>query len=162
MPARGLARLTGSGNVEPSFAPVPMTDGYVRVVLPLGGARYLVAGDFSEVNGVARPGVAQIIEHVEGPPLISSPTTQTSVAGHDVAMSALVDCPVYTTYQWTRDGVAIVGATNATLAFANARPVLNGEYRLIASNVAGSTTSAVASVALTMPPTMPGRNDIDF
>jgi uncharacterized delta-60 repeat protein len=163
MPARGLARLTGYGNVEPSFAPGPMTDGYVRVVLPLGGARYLVAGDFSEINGVARPGVAQIIEQVEGPPLITaSPTNGSSLAGQDVSMTATVDCAVHTSYQWTRDGIAVNGATNATLEFQNARPVVNGEYRLIASNALGATTSGVVTVALTMPPTMPGRNDIDF
>ncbi len=162
-PARGLARLTGSGNIEPSFAPVPMTDGYVRTILPLGGARYLVAGDFSEINGVARPGLAQLVEHVAGPPLLTtSPTNQTSFAGHDLTMGAAVDCPVQTTYQWTFNGIAITGATNATLSFRNARPVLKGGYRLIASNASGSTTSAVAIVNLTMPPTMPGRNDIDF
>jgi len=161
--ARGLARLTPSGNVEPTFAPVPMPDGYVRVVLPLGGARYLVAGDFSEINGVARPGVARIIEYVEGPPLITaSPTNRSNFAGQDVSMTAVVDCAVHTTYQWTHDGIAIAGATNATLNFRNARPVLNGDYRMIASNASGSTTSVVTTVNLTMPPTMPGRNDIDF
>ncbi len=54
-------------------------------------------------------------------------------------------------YQWRKDGVPIVGATLASLAFASVQTSDGGSYDVVVSNVAGSTTSSAAVVTLNTP-----------
>jgi hypothetical protein len=52
------------------------------------------------------------------------------------------------TYQWSKDGVAILGATTATLTIANTRPTDAGSYAVTVANAAGSVTSTAASLTV--------------
>lgn len=61
------------------------------------------------------------------------------------------------TYQWTKDGVAIPGATNATLAFGVATVSASGGYAVVVSNPNGSVTSDVVPISVVTPP--PGHMD---
>jgi hypothetical protein len=54
-------------------------------------------------------------------------------------------------YQWRRDGVAIPGANTATLGLSNVQASDAGSYDVVVSNIAGSSTSAAALVALNTP-----------
>jgi hypothetical protein len=49
-------------------------------------------------------------------------------------------------YYWSFEGLAIAGATNSTLAFANPQATNEGVYRVIVSNFIGSVTSRLAAV----------------
>lgn len=49
---------------------------------------------------------------------------------------------------WFRDGVALPGATNSALAITNVQPADTGSYYVLASNIHGSYTSAVTSLAV--------------
>ena len=51
--------------------------------------------------------------------------------------------------QWFKNGVAVPGATNNTLTFANTEPAQSGPYQLVAQNDLGAVTSAEASPACT-------------
>ena len=51
-------------------------------------------------------------------------------------------------YQWKHDGVAIPGATNATLILSNVQTTDIGSYRVEVSNVVGGTNSAVIQLRL--------------
>lgn len=52
------------------------------------------------------------------------------------------------TYQWRRNGTALAGATTTALNLAAVQFADEGDYTLVASNGAGSVTSAVARLAL--------------
>lgn len=54
-------------------------------------------------------------------------------------------------YQWTRDGVNVPGATSYYLTISSATSADAGTYRLIATNIAGSTTSTACVVTVSPP-----------
>jgi len=59
-------------------------------------------------------------------------------------------------FQWTRNGTNVAGATSQSYAIAGMQPEDAGDYRLIVSNVMGSQTSQVATLnyVLPQPPTI--------
>ncbi|HEX7861772.1 MAG TPA: immunoglobulin domain-containing protein [Verrucomicrobiae bacterium] len=57
-------------------------------------------------------------------------------------------------YQWRKNSVAISGQTNSTLAISEAAATDAGNYRVVVSNLVGSTTSAVAAITIIYPPTI--------
>ncbi len=62
------------------------------------------------------------------------------------------------TYQWTKNGEAIPGATDLTLALVNTTEADSGAYALVASNAQGNSTSQVAQVTISPWPA-PNLND---
>ena len=57
-----------------------------------------------------------------------------------------------TSYQWRKNGVALVGATSATLVLPGATAANAGDYTCIATNPSGSVTSSAATLALSATP----------
>src|SRR5208337_1167905 len=57
-------------------------------------------------------------------------------------------------YQWQFNGADIGGATGTSLLLTNAQPTNSGSYTVVVTNVAGSVTSAVASLTVLVPPTI--------
>jgi hypothetical protein len=55
------------------------------------------------------------------------------------------------TYQWLKNGAPVPDATNATVSFSPATLADSGAYRLVASNLNGSITSAVANLSVVIP-----------
>jgi uncharacterized delta-60 repeat protein len=158
---RGLRRFLTDGQADPTFSP-PIFNSSVRAIA-MDDAHILAAGDFTEINGCYRPGVARLFESVLTVPVfVSQPTNITTVMGRDLALSAAVLCPPGTVFQWQLNGTDIIGATTTTLTFRNARAPQAGAYQLVASNQFGMTTSVVATVTLSPAPTKPGDNDIEF
>ena len=54
--------------------------------------------------------------------------------------------------QWQKNGVAIPGATTASLSLVNVQPADAGSYDVVAYNLGGSTTSNPAVVTVNVPP----------
>ncbi len=86
------------------------------------------------------------------PEFIVAPTDQTVVIGD----SATFGCHLFGTapyaYQWLSNGVAIAGATNASLTFSPAIPSNVGNYQLVVTNSWGSITSQVATLSVLVQP----------
>lgn len=57
-------------------------------------------------------------------------------------------------YQWSRNGVAIPGATGASLTLTNVDWPMRGEYAVVLSNAFGVTHSAVVTLAVRVRPTI--------
>ena len=57
-------------------------------------------------------------------------------------------------YQWSKDGVEIAGATDATYTIAAATPADAGDYTVVVSNGCGSETSTSAIVTVATTPTI--------
>jgi len=57
-------------------------------------------------------------------------------------------------YQWRKGGIAISGATSASYTIASAQASDAANYYVVVTNVAGSATSATATLAVIVPPSI--------
>ncbi|MEI6781088.1 MAG: immunoglobulin domain-containing protein, partial [Verrucomicrobiota bacterium] len=84
------------------------------------------------------------------PPLISyQPAGQTNYVGEAVRLTVFATGTWPLSYQWRKDGLDLVGATNAALVLASAKLEATGDYTVFVANAFGSVTSAVARVIIT-------------
>lgn len=85
------------------------------------------------------------------PSITAQPVSVTTIAGSSATFSvtALGASPV--TYQWYKDGVALVGKTAATLDLTNVGAADAGVYTVKVSNSLGTVTSAGATLVLDTP-----------
>jgi hypothetical protein len=80
------------------------------------------------------------------------PRDQSAAAGTAFVLAPNAQSSAALTYQWRKNGVAIAGATNATLAFAALVPGDSGSYTLVATNRDGSIESAPVALNITSSP----------
>jgi hypothetical protein len=85
------------------------------------------------------------------PFLTSQPASQTVVQGSDVTFGAVAGGTTPLSYQWRQNGTAIAGATGSSYTRSNAQAAHAGNYTLVATNVAGSVTSAEAVLTVLVP-----------
>ncbi len=84
-----------------------------------------------------------------------NPSSQTVNAGTTIVFTVAATGSPTPTLQWQKNGSVLPGQTNATLTLNNAQPVDSGSYACVATNSAGSVTSATAALtvnAITAPP----------
>ncbi|MGB0579372.1 MAG: beta strand repeat-containing protein [Limisphaerales bacterium] len=119
----------------------------------------VIVGDFTHwnmeenVNYITRVATANVT--VSPPPTITSqPVSQTICIGQSASFTvgATGDAPL--TYQWSKNGVAISGATNPTYAIPSVTAGDAGSYTVVVSNNGGSVTSVVATLTPDNPPTI--------
>jgi hypothetical protein len=79
---------------------------------------------------------------------LGSDTNQTFNAGATVILTVGASGTGSLSYQWFRDGVAVPGATEATLTLSNAQAGDVGAYTVVISNSGGSITSSPATLAV--------------
>mgnify|MGYP000939424070 CR=1 FL=1 len=81
-------------------------------------------------------------------PEIGSLASRNVGTGTSVILAPPVTSVTSPTYQWMKDGVAIPGATGATLSLANVTAASAGNYQLVVTNAAGPTTSEPATLSV--------------
>lgn len=88
-----------------------------------------------------------------GPAITLQPAgvVQTNGGPAVLAVTAIGEKPL--AYRWTRDGTDVPGAITASLAWQTLTEDEGGDYRVIVSNLVGSTTSHVARVTVIAPDT---------
>ena len=91
---------------------------------------------------------------VNTPPVFTlDPMSQTSNIGATVVFTAAATGSPPVTYQWRFGGLGdIAGQTNTSLTVTNVQTANAGNYRVVASNIAGSVMSAVAVLTVNAPP----------
>jgi hypothetical protein len=82
------------------------------------------------------------------PAISTQPQSQTIARGRTAVFNATASGSPAPTYQWTRNGVALAGATDATLIVTNANDASAGTYQCIVTNVAGSTATAAVVLSI--------------
>ncbi len=83
------------------------------------------------------------------PPEISvQPQSQVGYWGKSVTLSVTATNRGPFTYQWFKDGIAILGATNSTLVLTNLDVSNAGSYTVVVANSMGSIASAAAMVTV--------------
>ena len=95
---------------------------------------------------------------VAAPIVTNQPAAQSAVAGNAATLSVGAVGPDLT-YQWFKDGVAVPGATGATLAFASVSAANAGSYTVRIVGSGGTVTSqpAVLTVSAPVNAADPGR-----
>lgn len=86
------------------------------------------------------------------PTFTSSPVAQAATAGGSLTLTAAATGIPTPTLQWFKNGVAIDGATDATLVLANLQAGDAGSYTVMATNSAGTTSSTFAVVTVSSAP----------
>ncbi len=81
---------------------------------------------------------------VQAPVITSDPYDQIVLAGYTACLYASVTAGPVPDLQWFRNGEPVPGATNETLCFEPAQIEHSGDYQLMAGNIFGVATSAVA------------------
>lgn len=82
-------------------------------------------------------------------PVVSTqPTSQTASLGGTLTLSVVATGAAPVSYQWSRGGVIIAGATSATLALTNLQASDAAAYTVAVSNAGGTVTSNAATVTL--------------
>lgn len=75
--------------------------------------------------------------------------------GKDATLTATADGTQPFTYQWSKNGAAISGATASTLALTNVTQANAGSYSVVITNDAGSATATAAITVKILPPSNP-------
>ncbi len=98
------------------------------------------------------------IELDAAPAIVNPPTPQVTTTGTSVTFSVTASGSPAPTYQWRKNGLALLGATGSTFTIANPTSADAGSYDVVVTNSVGSVTStpvtltvnpAVANVVLT-------------
>jgi hypothetical protein len=117
------------------------------------------AGDYTVVvsnsTGSTTSQAACLTITVPPPAISTSPVSQTGAPGGSATFSVTATGTGTLTYQWCKDGAAIAGATSATLTLSNLTAVQAGDYTVVITDSAGSTTSRLARLVVAVPE--PGR-----
>ncbi len=87
---------------------------------------------------------------IEVPVFTTQPVAQSATAGGAATFGVVATGAGTLTYQWQKDGVAIAGATNATLSLSNLNLASTGAYRVVVTNSGGSVTSNAAALVVSM------------
>ena len=82
----------------------------------------------------------------------TQPVSQTVLAGTTVIFSVAVTGSRPLSYQWSKNGSPLGGATGSTLRLSNVSLAAAGDYRVRISNPAGAVDSSIATLIVQSPP----------
>ena len=132
---RNGVAVSGATQAQLAFTAVQAADGgvYTCQIGNVGGS-------------VLSDGAALTVESVPG--FVLQPLNQTVVEGATAtfAVEAVGSAPL--NFQWTKNGVPIAGATNASLILNNVPVAAVGTYQVIVSNGLGAATSDPSSLSV--------------
>jgi hypothetical protein len=119
------------------------------------GARFSVV--VSNSAGSASSGAAVLtVTTITAPAIAGQPTAQSVVVGQTATFTVQASGTAPLTYQWTKNGQKISGATSAGYITPPTTSSDNGaKYSVVVSNSAGSATSSAALLTVTAAPTPP-------
>lgn len=115
-------------------------------VLEADEGAYTVA--ISNAAGTAISVPATLGVTASRPFITASPAGQSVVVGAAFQLHVSANGELPLTYTWKRDGIAISGATAATLTIASAQPGDAGTYTVVVANSYGEVESAGALIAV--------------
>ena len=127
--------------------------------LTFSAAQLSDAGSYSVVvtnpAGSVTGGPSLLTVTVPPPTLVAQPASRTVVAGASVSFSVSASGFGVLSYQWSRNGVAVPGATFPTLTLDTVQVSQAGDYTATVTNAGGSVTSSAARLTVQAPPTLP-------
>ena len=129
--------------------------GATQSAYSLASAQPTNAGTYSVVvsnaYGVAASSNA-VLTVLLPPNITAQPSNQTAVAGATVSFTVQADSAAQLHYQWyLYQTNALAQGDTATLSLTNVQPAQAGDYSVVVDNIAGSVTSAVATLTVIVP-----------
>jgi hypothetical protein len=113
-----------------------------------GNYQVIVSNGFGSVtSSVATLSVTPVI-----PRFITQPMSATLPAGTNLILAGTASGSEPISYLWLHNNVEVAGASQTFLTLTSLEPTDGGGYALVAFNVVGSSTSAVANVTVTVTP----------
>jgi hypothetical protein len=143
---------TASSGLPVSYASsdegVAAVSGEAVIIVGPGSATITASQPGNETYLAATP-VSQTLTVDAAPPVfLTQPEGQTQDVAQVATFTATLSGTLPIGLQWYRGTNALENATNATLALDNLATNMAGRYTLVASNVAGSETSGVATLTV--------------
>jgi hypothetical protein len=86
------------------------------------------------------------------PAILTSPLSQTAIAGANPVFSVTTAGTPPLSFQWLFNGGALSGATNSTLTLTNVQTAQAGKYSVAVRNAASSSLSSSAILTILVPP----------
>lgn len=109
---------------------------------------YTVTVSNSAGSVTSNPATLTVNPAATAPTITTQPTSQTVTAGASATFSVVATGTPTPTYQWSKAGTAIAGATNASYSIASTSAADAGSYTVTVSNSAGSVTSNAATLTV--------------
>ena len=107
----------------------------------------------SNLYGIAISSNAMLAVNLPPPPsILAQPQGLIVSLNSNATFSVTATGSLPLSYQWVKDGVNLVGATNATLTLTNTQSSSAGNYSVVVSNLYGSAISSNAMLAVNLPP----------
>jgi len=148
------SRVGDVGTLEFAYASLPPGSAAFRVVVshPAGmsGSQTIRGAGLyrSPLRNLPVPDIVLVPE--TSPPVITRQPSGTNVtAGQSVSFSVEASGSPVLTYQWRRDGLALAGASAATLNLSAVSAAFAGSYDVVVANPGGSVTSSSAALVVT-------------
>lgn len=111
--------------------------------------RYKLAITSGSFSTVTQEAVLTVLPaSVVAPSISTQPASQTVDAGATVSFSVVASGSAPLSYQWSRNGGAIGGATAATLTLTKVETSQAGSYTVAVGNAAGTITSTAAQLTV--------------
>ncbi|MFO1488510.1 MAG: immunoglobulin domain-containing protein [Verrucomicrobiota bacterium] len=129
--------------------------------LSLTNVSFDQAGDYdvivtNSVGSVTSSVAVLTVNPLPVAPLITvQPTNQTVTVGSNATLTVSVDGTAPFGYQWRFNGTNLANALSSSLALNSITTGQGGDYSVVVTNIAGSVTSAVATVTVYVPPVAP-------
>jgi hypothetical protein len=114
---------------------------------------YTVSVSNAQGSVTSEPAVITLLP-AQAPVILQQPASQNLVAGNSFSLSVSVRAQPAATYQWSKDGVVISGATSSYYSKSNIASSDAGNYSVVVTNSAGTATSTNAVVTIS-PPSAP-------
>ncbi len=123
-----------------------------KVIANNGGQDYW--GNPVPFNGLPDRGAHEYsVSSTNQPPVVVvAPLSQNVLVGDDVTFTVTATGAAPLAYQWRKGQNAIGGAITNSFALANVSTNDAGSYDVVVTNTVGATTSAVASLTVSLPP----------
>lgn len=133
--------------------------GATAATLTLSAVQLPDAGSYSVVvtnaAGSVIGGPSLLTVTVPPPTVVSQPVSRTVVAGSTTSFSVVASGVGVLSYQWSKNGSPVPGATLPALTLENVQLAQAGDYLATISNAGGSVISNVATLTVQPPPRLP-------
>jgi len=147
--ANGSAPFSYQWNFDGAAMP-----GDTNAMLTLTNVQTNQAGSYTVVvtnNAGSITSAVAILTVIVPPGIQTQPNSLTVTQGQNASFSVVANGSAPFSYKWNFDGAVMPGDTNAMLTLTNVQATQAGSYTVVVTNNAGSITSAVATLTVTIP-----------
>ena len=154
-----------TGSLPPGLSMAGLANSIVNLAAPVVSGVPTQAGTFSfqvmgydglnatghtdRVNNPITFTIADAPVTTLAPTITTQPQSQSLAVGASTTLTVVANGTAPLTYQWSKNGAPLAGATSATLALSSVTLASAGNYSVVITNAAGSSTSAETYVTVT-------------